>query len=271
MSKRYPFNGYETMASGYTNGMYLPNKPLDEWNIDECRRALCRQANGDVMRCLECENKCRYGRRIEVLLAPVETVEDQAEKPAVAELKRGAAGRAVKSRKAEIKYLRAIASGDPKAYLGAHGMEVRNNMSVIRNRYKGVTPEEARKRLAEMGADIEETQGMPVNATETPAEQPAQANPEKSPAECKTPTIPVKMAGSPIKEARTEVVEPVTGVRLQIHTLKGDWFKYTRAWDGVEGVEIEPNTRCIATTIADVEAICAEIKAAFEMMGGING
>lgn len=262
MSKRYPFNGYETMASGYTNGLYLPNKPLDEWSIDECRRALCRQANGDVTRCLECENKCRYGRRIEALLAPVDTVEDQTEKPAVAELKRGAAGRAVKSRKAEIKYLRAIASGDPKAYLEAHGMEIRNNVSVIRNKYKGVTPEEAHKRLAEMGAEVEETQGMPVNATETPAEPPAQANPDKSPAECET-------AASPVKTAETENPEPVkpAGVKLKIDRLNGEYFTYERV---AEGVEILSNQMCIATT-SDVEAICAEIKAAFEMMGGING
>ena len=272
MSKRYPFNGYETMASGYTNGLYLPNKPLDEFNIDECRRALCRQANGDVMRCLECENKCRYGRRIEVLLAPVETVEDQTEKTDEKNVERTKKARAksntIRMRKAAIKYLRAIASGDPKAYLEAHGMEIRNNMSIIRNRYKGVTPEEARKRLAEMGADVEEAQEMPVSATETPAEQPAQAIADKSPEECETPTIPVKMPASPIKEARTEVYEPVAGVRLQIHTLKGDWFTYTRGIDGL--MDIEPNTLCSVTTIADVEAICAEIKAAFEMMGGIK-
>lgn len=268
MSKRYPFNGYETMASGYTNGLYLPNKPLDEWNIDECRRALCRQANGDVMRCLECENKCRYGRRIEVLLAPVETVEDQAdEQPAKKKNMRGVKSGEVKKRAAEIKYLRIIASGDPKAYLEAHGMEIRNNMSRIRIAYKDVTPEEARKRLAEMGADVEETQEMPVNATETPAEQPEQANPDKSPAECETPASPLETAESPIKEARTEVYEPVAGVRLRIHTLKGDWFKYT---DTVDGMAIYPVGICAAKTIADVEAICAEIKAAFEMMGGIK-
>ena len=265
MSKRYPFNGYETMASGYTNGMYLPNKPLDEWNIDECRRALCRQANGDVMRCLECENKCRYGRRIEVLLAPVETVEDQAdEQPAKKKNMRGVKSGEVKKRAAEIKYLRIIASGDPKAYLEAHGMEIRNNMSRIRIAYKDVTPEEARKRLAEMGADVEETQEMPVNATETPAEQPARANPEESPQETETPA-------NPLKTAETESPEPVkpVGVKLRILTLSGEWFKYTHT--ACSGLHIEPNPVCVADTIADVEAICAEIKAAFEIMGGING
>ena len=80
MGKRYPFNGFETMASGYTNGLYLPTKPLDEWNIDECRRALCKHANADVMRCLECESQCRYGKRIAVLLAPPEKAENPKKK-----------------------------------------------------------------------------------------------------------------------------------------------------------------------------------------------
>ena len=29
MRKNYPFNGFETMASGYTNDLYLQSKPLD--------------------------------------------------------------------------------------------------------------------------------------------------------------------------------------------------------------------------------------------------
>ena len=106
MGKRYPFNGCETMASGYTNGLYLPTKPLDEWNIDECRRALCRQANGDVMRCLECESPCRYGRRIAVLLAPP-PVEKTEEKSADERLREGRKkGAEMMRRKGEIKFCR---------------------------------------------------------------------------------------------------------------------------------------------------------------------
>lgn len=262
MAKRYPFNGFESMASGYTNGMYLPPKPVSEMNIDECRRGLCGRANGDVMACLDCENKCKFGRRIEELLTPVETAEEQTaeaaadqaeEKPDEKSGKRDSWRGQANKRKAEIKFLRIVASGNPKAYLEAHGMEIRNNMSKVRTLYKGVTPEEARKRLAEMGADVEETQGMPVNAAETPAEQPAQANVDKSPEERETPTSPVKTA------------EMVT---LQIHELGARHFRYKRTEGGC--VEITPNPVVIAATMADIDEICAEIKAAFEMMGGIT-
>lgn len=194
MSKRYPFNGYETMASGYTNGLYLPTKPLDEWNIDECKRALCRQANGDVMRCLECESPCRYGKRIAVLLAPTEK---QEETPADTKNSMGQARQKsaeVRTKKAAIKYLQAIASGDPKAYFEAHGMELHNNLARLKKGYKDVTPEEARKRLAEMGAEVEEGQGMPANATKPPVEPPAQVDAVDSPAECETPANPVETA-----------------------------------------------------------------------------
>ena len=246
MGNRYPFNGFETMASGYTNGMYLPSKPLDEWNIDECRRALCRQANGDVMRCLECENKCRYGKRIEVLLAPVErTQEQEPEQPTPAKSKRGVASAAANKRRAEIKFYQIIASGNPKAYPEAHGMEVRNNMSRLRTKYKDVTPEEARKRLAEMGVEVEEAPEASVIVTEIPAELPAMVEMDTK-AECEAPASPAKAAN----------------VKLKIDVLRGEYFTYTRE-NGT--VEIEPNQVCIAD-VSDVEEICAEIKAAFAMM-----
>lgn len=248
MSKRYPFNGYEAMASGYTNGLYLPSKPLDEWNIDECRRALCRQANGDVMRCLECENKCRYGRRIEVLLAPTEQEEERAdEKPTTAKSKRGVASAAARKRKAEIKFLQIIASGNPKAYLEAHGMEVRNNMSRIRSLYKDVTPEEARKRLAEMGVEVDGVLGALV--TEPVQEQ-------------QTNTVQPVVIPEP-EPVKPEPVKPAD-VKLKINTLCGEWFRYTRTVDN-SGIGIELNTACIATA-DDVDSLCAEIKTAFAMM-----
>lgn len=248
MNKRYPFNGFETMASGYTNGLYLPSKPLDEWNIDECRRALCKHANGDVMRCLECESPCRYGKRIAVLLAPVEKTEDQeTEQPAAAKSKRGVASAAARKRKAEIKFLQMIASGNPKAYLEAHGMEVRNNMSRLRSLYKGVAPEEARKRLAEMGVEVDGVLGAlvtePVQEKHTNTTQPA-VIPEPEP-------------------VKPEPVKPAD-VKLKINTLSGEWFRYTRTVDNA-GIDIELNTVCIATA-DDVDALCAEIKAAFAMM-----
>lgn len=254
MGKRYPLNGFETMASGYTNGLYLPNKPLDEWNIDECRRALCRQANGDVMRCLECENPCRYGRRIAVLLAPVEHAEDQAdEKPTTAKSRRGVASAEARKRKAEIKFLQIIASGNPKAYLEAHGMEVRNNMSRIRTLYKDVTPEEARKRLADMGVEVDGVLGALV--TEPVQEQ-------------ATVAVEVEKVFDKLPEPKIEPVKPETvkpaDVKLKINTLCGEWFRYTRTDDNA-GIDIELNIEFIATA-DDVDALCAEIKAAFAMM-----
>ena len=254
MSKRYPFNGFETMASGYTNGLYLPSKPLDEWNIDECRRALCKHANGDVMRCLECESPCRYGKRIAVLLAPVEKTEDQeTEQPAAAKSKRGVASAAARKRKAEIKFLQMIASGNPKAYLEAHGMEVRNNMSRLRSLYKGVAQEDARKRLAEMGVEVDGVLGALVT-------QPAQ---EQETVAVEVEKVFDKLPEPKIEPVKPEPVKPV-GVKLKINTLSGEWFRYTRTV-GNDGIDIELNAASIATA-DDVDALCAEIKAAFAMM-----
>ena len=248
MSKRYPFNGYEAMASGYTNELYLPSKPLEEWNIDECRRALCRQANGDVMRCLECESPCRYGKRIAVLLAPVAQVEDQTdEKTTTAKSKRGAASAAARKRKAEIKFLQMIASGNPKAYLEAHGMEIRNNMDRVKKLYKGVTPEEARKRLAEMGVEVDGVLGALVT-------QPVQEQP--------TIAAEVVTVFDKLPEPKPEPVKN-EDVKLNVLSIWGKWFLYNRK----EGVymDIVPNPERMPT-LADVDEICAEIKAAFEMM-----
>lgn len=259
---RFQFSGYETLAPGFTNEMYLPNKPLEEWNIDELTRALCKQASGSVLACESCENRCRYGKRIVELLQPVEKSEDQTdEQPAEKKDMRGVKSAEMKKRAAEIKYLRIIASGDPKAYLEAHGMETRNNMSKIRNAYKGVTPEEARKRLAEMGAEVEGMQEMPANATETPAEPSAQANPDKSPAECGAPANHVKTAetGSP------EPVKPAPAVALKVAALEGKYFAYHCTENGASLVW----KGCgLSMRIDDVDELCAEIKAAFEMMGG---
>lgn len=249
MGNRYPFNGYETMASGYTNGLYLPTKPLEEWNIDECRRALCRQANGDVMHCLECESPCRYGKRIAVLLAPPEKAGDSTNKKATG-AKRKAVDAMVASRKrnSEIKFLQMIASGNPKAYLEAHGMEVRNNLARVRTLYKDVTQEEARKRLAEMGVEVDGVLGALVA-------QPVQ--------EQATMAVEVKKVFDKLPEQKPEPVKR-EGAKLRVNMLDGEYFRYTRA-AGNAGIDIELNTACIATS-DDVDALCAEIKAAYAMM-----
>ena len=250
MGKRYPFNGCETMASGYTNGLYLPTKPLDEWNIDECRRALCRQANGDVMRCLECESPCRYGRRIAVLLAPP-PVEKTEEKSADERLREGRKkGAEMMRRKGEIKFLQIIASGNPKAYLEAHGMEINNNMYKVRKLYKDVTQEEARKRLAEMGVEVDGVLGALV--TQPVQEQPAIAEVAEE---------AVEKQPEPKPEPQPESVKN-EAVKLQIHSMSGKYGLYTRKGNAIC---IEPTPAYVATA-DDVDAICAEIKAAFEMM-----
>ncbi len=265
MSKRYAFNGYETMASGYTNGMYLPNKPLDEWNIDECRRALCKHANGDVMRCLECESPCRYGRRIAVLLAPPEKATDVKQKM-------GEAGRTARKRKSEIKFLQMIASGNPKAYLEAHGMEIRNNMDRVKRLYAGVTQEEARKRLAEMGVEVEGVLGAlvaePVQEQATIAEATEQAERAidkltEAVAEYSQIAVEEEETVDKLPEPKPEPVKN-EGVKLLINSLSGKYFMYTREAGKIE-IYIDPNPVCIASA-DDVDEICAEIKAAFEMM-----
>lgn len=253
MSKRYPFNGYETMASGYTNGLYLPSKPLDEWNVDECRRALCRQANGDVMHCLECENPCRYGKRIAVLLSPPEKAEERTEKKKAPACQK--AGAEANHRKSEIKYMRAIASGDPKTYLQERGMSVHNGLHAIKKRYKNVTPEEARYRLGEMGVEVEETQSRPTE--EAAQEQPTMAE-EVAPRlrnECRPIVTQPEPNPEPVK---------CEDVKLLIHALSGEYFRYSCTADGVD---IRPNPVCIATA-ENADAICKEIKAALEMMAG---
>lgn len=247
MSKRYPFNGFETMASGYTNGLYLPTKPLDEWNIDECRRALCKQANGDVMRCLECESPCRYGRRIAVLLAPPEKAgEKMNEKEMDAKMKKVEAMVATRKRNSEIKFMQIIASGNPQAYLEAHGMEVRNNMYRVKTVYKEVTPDDARKRLAEMGVEVDGVLGALV--ADPVQEKPAIA-------------AEVEKVFDKLPEPKPEPVKD-EGVKLRIHSLSGKFGLYTRKGNAIC---IDPTPAYVATA-DDVDAICAEIKAAFAMM-----
>lgn len=58
--------------------------------------------------------------------------------------------------------------------------------------------------------------------------------------------------------------EPVKkeGVKLRIHSLSGKYGFYTRKGNGIS---IDPTPAYVATA-DDVDAICAEIKAVFEMM-----
>lgn len=273
MRKHYSFNGFETMASGYTNDLYLPSKPLDEWNIDECRRALCKQANGDVMHCLECESPCRYGRRIAVLLAPPEKAGEETKVNATdAKRKNLVSARAARKRNSEIKFMQMIASGNPKAYLEAHGMEIRNNMGRLKTLYKDVTQEEARKRLADMSVEVDGVLGAlvaePVQEQATIAastEQAKRAIDKLTEAVAEYSPVVVEVEEAVDKRLNRKP-EPVKneGVKLRIDSLSGKYFLYTRDAEKTE-IYVDPNPVCI-TSAEDVDAICAEIRAAFEMM-----
>ena len=139
-------------------------------------------------------------------------------------------------------------------YLEAHGVEIRNNMYRLRKRYKDVTPDEARKLLAELGVEDAETQTQPVEETASEQQMIVAEVENRS----DSLTEPSENSGQ-----LTEPVKPA-GVMLHVHALSGEWFRYTRTVDG--GIYIEPNASCIATDVTNVEAICAEIRAAFKMM-----
>ena len=244
---------FAAVAPGYTNGLYLPAKPLEQWDLEECARALCKKSGGKVTGCMECENKCKYGRRIEEILTATAAVEEKKMRKHEFSAEARRKGAEANKRKSEIAHLRAIASGNPKAYFQTHGVNIGNGIKRLRAKYSDVTQEEAQKRLAEMGADVEEAQGMPCIHTETPAEPLTDANTDKICRNVERLQAPVKM---PIR------------ADLQIYSAFGKWFDYKRADGG--GMCVMQVTQVHVCTVEDVEEICAEIKAAFEMMGGIK-
>lgn len=225
------FSGYETVASGFTNNMYLPRVPLEEWSLDELRRALCAKANGDVLACEECENRCRYGRRIVELLKPVEM--EKEEKSTILH--------AINARheKSENAYLQAIASGNPEQWFIDHGRDVRNGMVRMKKRFPGMTADEAQARLAAKGIAVECAKAEPLKVTA--------ANTRHS------------VEPEPVKPA------PVANNKLKIAAVDGEYFNYRRTEDGVCLARKEGG---IVMVLTNVNAICAEIRAAFEMMGG---
>lgn len=213
------FSGFEDVADGFSRNLYLPRRPVDEWSLDECRRALCAKANGDVLACEKCATKCRYGRRIVELLKPAEVEKEKAY------MNKVEAMTAARMRKSEIKFLSAIASGNPRKWFKDNGMSARNAMTRMKQNYGDVTQEEALKRLAEMGVEMKQ-----------------EAKPEAI-------------------QPQQETTKPVAG--LKVMTLQGEYFQYGNHADGMylrfrEG----------GVVVKDVEALCAEIRAAFAMMGG---
>lgn len=227
------FSGYETVASGFTNNMYLPKVPLDQWSLDECRRALCAKAKGDVLFCEGCENKCRYGKRIVELLKPVEIEGEQ-------NVSVNARARKAKADK-EKRYLEAIASGNTTRWAKEHGYKSAYDFTYqAKKTFPGMTIEQARKRLADMGDSI-----------------PAKVDP-----------VAVEVAACDLQMLELpEAVKPapVVSNRLKIAAVDGEYFNYRRTEDGICLARKEGG---IVMVLTDVNAICAEIRAAFEIMEG---
>lgn len=227
------FSGYETIASGYSNNMYLPRAPLNEWTLDELRRALCARANGDVLACEECENRCRYGRRIVELLKPVEM--ERMEKP-VSILRAHDA----RHEKSENAYLQAIASGNPKQWFIDHGRDVRNGMVRMKKRFPGMTADEARARLAAKGVAVECEKVEPVRVT------------------LKNPAPVVKP--EPVKTAPA-------GVGLRVSAVQGKVLNY-RIGEHVMWISMPDGCKELGIKNVDkLDELCNEIRAAFEMLG----
>lgn len=137
--------------------------------------------------------------------------------------------------------------------------------------YAGVTQEDARKRLAEMGVEVEGVLGAlvaePVQeqaAIEEAAEQAERAIDKLTEAVAEYSQIAVEVEeDDKLPEPQPEPVKN-EGVKLLINSLSGKYFMYTREAGKIE-IYIDPNPVCIASA-DDVDEICAEIKAAFAMM-----
>lgn len=227
------FSGYETIASGFSNNMYLPRVPLNEWSLDELRRALCAKANGDVLACEECENRCRYGRRIVELLKPVEM--ERVEKTASIRI-------AVNARreKSENAYLQAIASGNPEQWFVDHGRDVRNGMVRMKKRFPGMTADEAKARLAAKGIAVECAKAEPLKVTV------ANTRPSVEP--------------KPVKTAPA-------GVGLKISAVQGKVLNY-RIGEHVMWISMPEGCKELGIKNVDkLDELCNEIRAAFEMLG----
>lgn len=227
------FSGYETIASGFSNNMYLPRVPLEEWSLDELRRALCAKANGDVLACEECENRCRYGRRIVELLKPVEM--EKVEKTASIRI-----ACAARHEKSENAYLQAIASGNPEQWFIDHGRDVRNGMTRMKKRFPGMTADEARARLAAKGIAVECAKAEPLKAVA------ANTRPSVEP--------------EPVKTAPA-------AVRLKVSAVQGKVLNY-RIGEHVMWISMPEGCKELGIKNVDkLDELCNEIRAAFEMLG----
>lgn len=210
-----------------SEGKYInPDKPVEQMNLDELRRVLCGKANGDVLACEACESKCKYGRRIVELLEPAAPKPDNK-----AKLSGLVHCGKMRTRGAHIRYLKAIASGDVKKWMVDNGylseQAVKNALAFG----QGMTPEDAKRRLVEMGNEPEATTEALVVET----------------------------------SATEELVASATPVSLKVALLEDKYFSYV---SDIRGLKLNLNGVSMDITPEDVESICAEIKQAVAIMTG---
>lgn len=214
-----------------TERMYLDkDKSVEELSLDELRMALCGKANGDVLACESCEAKCKFGRRIVELLKPVEMERTEKKMDRTKAVEAMNAKRTQKSTKA---YLSAIASGEPLQWFVDNGYEPKNAMHRLRKNYGDMTQDEAVRRLAEMGVELD---SKPEPVQEVPA-----------------------VAAVPVAAPH-----PVQKAKLKVSAVDGEYFNYSLYCGQLK---MTSGQGSILVNAGDIAAMCAEIAQAAEMMG----
>lgn len=209
-----------------TERMYLDkDKPVEELSLDELRIALCGKANGDVLACESCDAKCRYGRRIVELLKPVEMEKEEPKRPVKHD---------VKHKQSMVRLLKAIASGDPLRWAKEHGYRSPYDIRARAERaYPGVSAEEAKRRLAEMGVELA---SKPEHVQEVLA-----------------------VAAVPVAAPH-----PVQKAKLKVSVVDGEYFNFSLYCGQLK---MTSGQGSILVNAGDIAAMCAEIAQAAEMMG----
>jgi len=125
-------------------------KPVEEMSLEELKTCLCNEADGKTESCLSCSSKCKFGARIEELHAKKRENFGTQE----GRLLGGRRSAEKRAREGKIRYLQAVASGDPVSWYREHGY-AKNTIYSSKHLYGAVTPEEAKRQLEEMGVDVE--------------------------------------------------------------------------------------------------------------------
>lgn len=223
-----------------TEKLYVDtDTPVEQMSLEEAKRGMCAAAGNDVLKCESCLAKCKFGRRIVELLKPVPKEEKRGQKETA-----GAPWR-VRHEKSENAYLQAIASGDPRQWFIDNGRDVRNGMVRLKQRSGDMTPEEARKRLAEK-----------TNAEDVlvPAAKP------KAKAMAETRNASDEIANMPSSSHST-----VFKAKLRVSAVDGEYFNYSLYCGQMK---MTSGQGTVLVNVGDIAAMCAEIVQAAEMLGG---